>query len=66
MTSKQIDDAMRQQLPVKYEGKKYDRILEYISRYDEQCRRTLSVGLLQGNSIFRVPAEKVEAWSEEV
>ena len=64
MTSKQIDDAMRQQLPVKYEGKRYDRILEYISRYDDQCRRTLSVGLLQGNSIFRVPAEKVEAWSE--
>ena len=64
MTSKQIDDAMRQQLPVKYEGKRYDRILECISRYDDQCRRTLSVGLLQGNSIFRVPAEKVEAWSE--
>lgn len=64
MNSKQIDDAMRQQLPVKYEGKRYDRILEYISRYDDQCRRTLSVGLLQGNSIFRVPAEKVEAWSE--
>lgn len=65
MDSKEIDIAMRKQLPVKYEGKRYDRIVEYISRYDDQGRRTLSVGLLQGNNLFRVLAEKVEPWEDE-
>ena len=66
MDSKQIDSAMRKHLPVKYEGKRYERIVEYISRYDDQGRRTLSVGLLQGNNLLRVLAEKVELWEDEV
>lgn len=66
MDSRQIDEAMRKQLPVKYEGKRYDRILEYVSRYDDSCRRSLSVGLLQGRSLHRVPADKVELWEESV
>lgn len=66
MDSRQIDEAMRKQLPVKYDGKRYDRILEYVSRYDDSCRRTLSVGLLQGRHICRVPADKVELWEEKV
>lgn len=66
MDSKQIDAAMRLQLPVKYNGEKYDRIIEYISRYDDSCRRTLSVGLLKGRTLHRVPADKVEVWHEEV
>ena len=66
MDSKQIDEAMRKQLPVKYEGERYERILEYISRYDDQGRRTLSVGLLRGNNLYRVLADKVEPWEESV
>ena len=64
MDSKKIDEAMRLKLPVKYNGEKYDRIIEYISRYDDNCRRMLSVGLLKGTSLFRVPADKVEVWDE--
>lgn len=64
MDSKKIDEAMRQKLPIKYNGEKYDRIIEYISRYDDSCRRMLSVGLLKGTSLFRVPADKVEVWDE--
>lgn len=65
MNSKQIDEAMRKQLPVKYEGERYERILEYISRYDDQGRRTLSVVLLRGNNLYRVLADKVEPWEDE-
>lgn len=66
MTSKEIDEAMRQRLPVQWRGEKYERILEYISQYDDNCRRTLSVGLLKERAIYRVRAEEVEVWNEKM
>ena len=60
MDNKQVDHAMRHRLPVVYDGKRYDRILEFASSYDENGNRRLSVGLLQGRSLHRVPADKVE------
>ena len=60
MDSKSIDHAMRCRLPVVYDGKRYDRIEEYISRYDEHGKRHLSAVLIQGRTAYRVPAEKVE------
>ena len=62
MDSKQIDEAMKRRLPVRYEGRRYDCISEYISRYDNNGKRKLSVSLLEGNTIYRVPADKVELW----
>ena len=60
MDSKEIDHAMRHRLPVMYEGKRYDRIAEYISYYDEHGKRHLSAVLLQGRTAYRVSAEKVK------
>lgn len=60
MDSAQIDAAMRNRVPVIYNGQRYDRIIEYISWYDNDKKRRLSVTLLQGRSSYRVPAEKVE------
>ena len=60
MDSKTIDDAMKRRLPVMYDGQRYDRILEYVMYYDRDGKRRLSLVLLQGNSSFRVPANKVE------
>lgn len=60
MESKDIDRAMRLRLPVAYDGIRYDRILEYISWYDDTGKRRLSCGLVRQNYIIRVPAEKVE------
>ena len=60
MDSKEIHAAMRKRLPVMYEGKRYDRIIEYVSFYDKSGQRQLSAVLLQGRTSFRVPAEKVE------
>lgn len=60
MDNKQVDHAMRHRLPVVYDGKRYDRILEFVSSYDENGNRRLSVGLLQGRTLHRVPADKVE------
>lgn len=60
MDSKEIHAAMRKRLPVMYEGKTYDRILEYVSFYDKAGQHQLSVVLLQGRASFRVPADKVE------
>lgn len=51
---------MKHRLPVVYDGKRYDRILEFVSSYDENGNRRLSVGLLQGRTLHRVPADKVE------
>ena len=36
MTSAQIDAAMRDRLPVIYDGVRYDRILEYVAWYDDK------------------------------
>ena len=60
MDSTQIHTAMREQLPVIYNGQRYDRISEYISWYDHNKNRRLSVVLLLGRSSYRVPADKVE------
>lgn len=60
MDSKQVDNAMKYRLPVVYEGKPFDRIKEFISWYDENGNRQLSVGIMEGRTLHRVPAEKVE------
>lgn len=60
MDSREIDHAMKNELPVMYEGKRYDRISEYISWYDKHRKRQLSAVLVQGRVSYRVPAEKVE------
>lgn len=60
MNSDQIVDAMKRRLPVQYDGRQFDRILEYVLWFDNDRKRRTSVVLLQGNSSFRVPAEKVE------
>ena len=66
MDSKAIDAAMKRRLPIRYNGQRYDRILEYVSWYDNDRRRRLSVVLLLGRTSYRVPAEKVELWEESV
>ena len=66
MDSKQIDTAMRDRLPVVYNGQRYDRIIEYISWYDNNRKRRLSVVLIQGRASYRVPADKVELVKENV
>ena len=60
MDSKAIDRAMKDSLPVVFNGKRYDRIAEYISFYNDKKERCLSVVLLQGRTSYRVPADKVE------
>lgn len=66
MDSKAIDAAMRRRLPVRYNGERYDRILEYVLWYDNGGKRRLSLVLLQGRTSYRVPAEKVELLEERV
>ena len=62
MDSQQIHHAMKMRLPVVYEGIRYERIIEYVSFYDNKGMRRLSVVLLDRNenSTIRVPADKVE------
>lgn len=64
MDSKAIDAAMKRRLPVLYDGRRYERIAEYVSWYDREGRRQLSVVLLDGRSSYRVPANKVELCEE--
>ena len=64
MDSKQIDNAMRHRLPVMCDGRRYDRIGEYVMWYDRQGKRQLSVGLIRNNCIVRVPADKVSPVEE--
>lgn len=59
MDSREIDRAMRRRSPVMYDGQKYERILEYISFYDNEGKHQLSAVLLQGRTSYRVPAEKI-------
>lgn len=66
MDSAQIDAAMRSKAPVMCDGTRYDCIKEYISWYDENGKRRLSVGLLQGRHLYRKPADRVELLKEEV
>lgn len=65
MDSKTVDRAMREQLPVVYDGRRYSRILRYVSWYDGQSKRRLSVELLEGRSSYTVPADKVELLEED-
>ncbi len=60
MDSKEIDTAMRLRAPIMYDGRRYERILEYVSWYDGRGKRRLSATLLDGNYSVRVPAEKVQ------
>lgn len=60
MDSKDIDRAMRDRLPVVYDGNLYDRIADYIMWYDDNGKRRLSCGLIAKNFYIRVPADKVE------
>lgn len=60
MDSKEIDAAMRARVPVMYEGMRYDRIIEYVSWYDNNNKRHLSAVLMLGRHSYRVPADKVE------
>lgn len=64
MTSAEIDQAMRKQLPVVYDGRQYDRIYEYVLWYDRSGKRQLSCGLIRNNCLVRVPADKVELAKE--
>ena len=63
MTSKEIDRAMREKLPVVYGGIRYDRIAEYILWHDPLGNKRLSVTLVEGNTAVRAPACKVEVWT---
>lgn len=62
MNSKEIDSAMRNRMPVIYDGIRYKRILEYVSWYDKNGNHKLSVVLLakQGNYSVKVDAAKIE------
>ncbi len=64
MDSKEIDTAMRLRTPVQCGGQRYERILEYVSWYDNQGKRRLSAVLLDGNCSVRVAAEKVRSVEE--
>ena len=67
MDSKQIAEAMRLKLPVRYNGITYQQITEYILWYDAAGTRRTSVSLLDKNShsITRAPADRVELVAQE-
>jgi len=60
MDSKQIDMAMKNRLPVIYDGTRYDRIIEYVCWYDNNGKRRLSVVLLKDRCSVRVPTDRVQ------
>lgn len=62
MDSKEIHAWMKKGLPVVCDGKKYVRILEYVSWFDSNGKHQLSCVLLDGRNSVRVKAEKVEKW----
>lgn len=59
MDSKTIHELMQRKTPVFYDGVRYDRILEYISWYDQLGKHNLSVVLIRGKSTIRVLADKI-------
>ncbi len=67
MNSKQIAEAMRLKLPVRYNGNDYPQIVEYILWYDSAGHRQTSLTLLDrtGHSTIRVPADRVELAGKE-
>ena len=54
-----ILEAMRKRLPVIHNGIHYDRIIEYVSWYDNNGTLRQSVVLLQKRSSIRVLADEV-------
>lgn len=61
MDSKTIDRAMRDRLPVIWDGRRYEYISEYIAWYDGNKKRRLSVSLIDSkHNLHRVLADKVE------
>lgn len=60
MDSKDIHRAMRLKLPIICEGRRYERITEAISWYDDSGKNRLSCGLIAKNFYIRVPADKVD------
>lgn len=64
MNSKEIDTAMRKRVPVMFDGVRYDRIKEYVSWYTDNGEHKLSAVLIAGNSLCRVPADKVQIAEE--
>lgn len=67
MDSKEIAEAMRRKLPVKFDGITYRRILEYILWYDDTGQRKTSVTLLDktNRSTTRAPADRIEPADKE-
>lgn len=60
MDSQTIDRAMRERLPVVYDGRRHSRITHKVTWYDDAGNRRLSVDLQEGRTSYRVPADKVE------
>ena len=54
-----IHEAMRKQLPVIHNGIQYDRIIEYVSWYDNTGTLRKSVVLLQNRTSVRVLADEI-------
>lgn len=67
MDSKQITEAMRLKLPVRYNGNDYLRITEYILWYDSAGHRQTSLTLLDRteHSTVRALAHRVELAGKE-
>lgn len=64
MDSKQIAEAMRLKLPVRYNGITYQQITEYILWYDAAGTRRTSVSLLDKNS-HSIPSSQTCAIMEQ-
>ena len=61
MDSKEIHTAMRMRLPVMYDGKRFERMDQYISQYDHTGKHILSVRLIASDRCCHyVPADRVE------
>lgn len=58
---KELIEAMRQKLPVMYNGAEYMRITKYILWFDDRGEKKLSAELLDknGGSVVQVPADRV-------
>lgn len=60
MDSKEIHRAMRLRLPVMYDGRRFERVSEYISWYNDKGQHQLSAVLIDKNYSMRVLADRVE------
>jgi len=59
LDSKAIHELMRSRTPVTYNGIQYERIIEYVSWYDDFGKHQLSVTLIRDNYTIRVRADKI-------